>query len=267
MQVETNEIIDDESKIVPDVSSLFEEFRGKRMSLLHRGSRDGFGSRDFHKHCDSKKDTITIIQTTKNDIIGGYTPVAWDSRKGYKADDTLKSFIFILQNPSNINPTIFHLIPSRKHCAIWCDSGDGPCFGANEFSDIYVSDNCNTSTCSDMIHFGTSYSNDTKHSKIPFFNGEKNFTVKEIEVFQITEPSSFTLPSEVRNDSQKQTGTEQDEGEEQCKQEEQRKQEQLAISRANLSLTHICPYGCGRPIPNEFYGCTELLNVHPNWFN
>lgn len=30
---------------------------------------------------------------------------------------------------------------------------------------------------------------------------------------------------------------------------------------------HICPYGCQRPIPNAFYGCTELLQAYPNYFN
>lgn len=31
--------------------------------------------------------------------------------------------------------------------------------------------------------------------------------------------------------------------------------------------THTCPYGCGRPIPNSFYGCAELLAVFPDYFN
>ena len=30
---------------------------------------------------------------------------------------------------------------------------------------------------------------------------------------------------------------------------------------------HVCPYGCGRPIPNAFRGCTELLEAYPNYFN
>jgi hypothetical protein len=30
---------------------------------------------------------------------------------------------------------------------------------------------------------------------------------------------------------------------------------------------HVCPYGCGRPIPNSFYGCSELLQAYPNYFN
>ena len=30
---------------------------------------------------------------------------------------------------------------------------------------------------------------------------------------------------------------------------------------------HICPYGCGRFIPDEYKGCTELLAAQPNYFN
>jgi hypothetical protein len=30
--------------------------------------------------------------------------------------------------------------------------------------------------------------------------------------------------------------------------------------------THICPYGCGRRVPNEFKGCTELLQARPNYY-
>ena len=30
---------------------------------------------------------------------------------------------------------------------------------------------------------------------------------------------------------------------------------------------HTCPYGCGRPIPDAFKGCTELLQVFPDYFD
>ena len=30
---------------------------------------------------------------------------------------------------------------------------------------------------------------------------------------------------------------------------------------------HICPYGCGRLIPDDFKGCTELLRDYPNFFD
>ena len=31
--------------------------------------------------------------------------------------------------------------------------------------------------------------------------------------------------------------------------------------------THTCPYGCGRPIPDAFPGCIELLHAFPNYFH
>ena len=31
--------------------------------------------------------------------------------------------------------------------------------------------------------------------------------------------------------------------------------------------SHICPYGCGREIPDNYKGCTELLKDQPNYFD
>ena len=28
---------------------------------------------------------------------------------------------------------------------------------------------------------------------------------------------------------------------------------------------HICPYGCGRMIPDQYHGCSELLRDCPNY--
>ena len=33
-----------------------------------------------------------------------------------------------------------------------------------------------------------------------------------------------------------------------------------------LPTTHISPYGCGRQIPDDYKGCTELLQAKPNYF-
>ena len=30
--------------------------------------------------------------------------------------------------------------------------------------------------------------------------------------------------------------------------------------------SHLCPYGCGRQIPDGYKGCTELLKYDPNYF-
>ena len=34
-----------------------------------------------------------------------------------------------------------------------------------------------------------------------------------------------------------------------------------------LAGEHICPYGCGRLIPDKYKGCTELLQAKPNYFS
>lgn len=34
----------------------------RNLTLLYRGSRDGFRKHDFHKRCDGRKDTVTVVQ-------------------------------------------------------------------------------------------------------------------------------------------------------------------------------------------------------------
>jgi hypothetical protein len=44
--------------ILADSPSLFTEFRGKRVTLLRRGSRGGFGAGDFRGRCDGHAQTL-----------------------------------------------------------------------------------------------------------------------------------------------------------------------------------------------------------------
>jgi hypothetical protein len=73
-----------ESLIVDEYLPLFQEFRAKRFNLLWRGSRDGFGGREFHRRCDGRANTLTLILTDegwhrRGSIFGDFTPVKWDS--------------------------------------------------------------------------------------------------------------------------------------------------------------------------------------------
>jgi hypothetical protein len=175
------------SLIVSDFPDIFAEFRGKRFSLLWRGSRDGFGARDFHRRCDGHANTLTVILDTNGNVFGGFTPVEWDSTRSRKADDSLRSFLFTLGNPHNIPAKRFALKAERKRRAIWCPSGWGPCFGASLFAcDLAVSDNCNANMRSGA-GVGIAYINDTGLDGKTVFTGSYHFQVKEIEVFEITE--------------------------------------------------------------------------------
>ena len=52
-------------------------------------------SKDFHKYCDNKGPTLTIVKTTKNKMFGGFTPLNWDD-SGVKYDKNNQTFIFSL---------------------------------------------------------------------------------------------------------------------------------------------------------------------------
>jgi hypothetical protein len=170
--------------------------RGKRFSLLWRGSRDGFGARDFHVRCDGHAPTLSVILDTDGNVFGGFTPVAWDSFSGWKADRSLKSFVFTLKNTHNIAARRFVLKAEEKHHAICCDSESGPRFGFGYLGevdvcvvlgcDIAVSDHCNTSTNS-FTYLGQSYANDTGLTGDKVLTGSFHFRAKEVEVFEITE--------------------------------------------------------------------------------
>jgi hypothetical protein len=173
------------SPIISDFLEISPEFRGKQFSLLWRGSSDGFTAQEFHRRCDGHSNTVTVILDTKGNIFGGFTPVEWESGEWHsKADDSQKSFLFILKNPHNIPAMRFVLRAKKKNRAIVCDSDCGPCF-----YDLRISDNCNTNTES-FAYFGSSYDsyiNNTGLDGDIVFTGSKNFEVKEIEVFEMTD--------------------------------------------------------------------------------
>jgi hypothetical protein len=173
------------SLIVPDFPALFAEFRGKHFTLLWRGSRDGFGARDFHGRCDGHAPTLTLIQDTKGSIFGGFRPVQWEScttnSPYWKADSSLKSFLFTLKNPHNLPARQFAPKPENQNQTILCHSWWGPCFGG-----IWVSDNSNAGDGS-WSSVGRFCANDTGRCGNTVFTGWRYFRVKEIEVFEIAD--------------------------------------------------------------------------------
>jgi hypothetical protein len=168
------------SVIVPDFPKLFKDFKRRKFALLWRGSRDGFCARDFHNRCDRHPNTLTVILEVNGNIFGGFTPVGWESSGKLKADPSLKSFLFTLNNPHNVPARRFALKAERKDWAILCSSDWGPNFG-----EIRVSDICNANTNSYAGAFGDNYTNNTGRDGKTFFTGSSTFKVKEIEVFEI----------------------------------------------------------------------------------
>jgi hypothetical protein len=81
-----------ENKISNKFKKIYYEFQ-----LLTRGSRDGFTREVFHKMCDNKGPTITIVRLKgERTILGGYNPINWDISKSESWEKTSDSFIFNL---------------------------------------------------------------------------------------------------------------------------------------------------------------------------
>jgi hypothetical protein len=173
------------SEIIADRPELFLDVPRSSFTILWRGTRDGFRARDFHRRCDGHPNTLTLILDTKGNMFGGFTPAQWDCSDKYKPDPTLTSFIFTLKNPHDFPPTKFRLKSEKKDFAILCDSSR-----AAVFRDISVSDNSNTNAESFTRFFGRSYNNPTDLDERTFFTGSEDFTVKEIEVFEIAKQTA-----------------------------------------------------------------------------
>jgi hypothetical protein len=172
------------SVILENYPSLFDRFGCMRWQLLYRGSIDGFRASNFHGKCDGKSNTVTLIMTTTGCIFGGFSPIAWDSNSGHKADWQRQSFLFRIKDSRDSPPSIFPI--SNPSYGIFCDQSFGPVFGNG--GEIEVRDNCSQNANSHTNLGGNrSYTNDTGLSGDQVFTGEYNFTVNDIEVFTFTE--------------------------------------------------------------------------------
>jgi len=149
----------------------------KRFQLLYKATEDGFGCADFHKQCDNKGSTLTLISSKDGHLFGGYSVLPWDSTNSFKRH--AEGFIFTLSNPHNIPPTKY----TRNLQNTYSICGHvlyGPIFGAGH--DIIVASDSHQNTIS-YTHF-TSYT-DTTGKGDNTFTGASYSTTTEIEVFSV----------------------------------------------------------------------------------
>jgi len=157
-------------------------FKNKSSSLLWRGSRDGFDAAAFHRLCDGKENTVTVIKNTNGFIFGGFTSIPWSQANSeiFKTDST--AFLFSLTNPSN-TPLILKVKSPQK--VVCHHSSYGPTFGGYDF---YVSSLSNTNRNSYMKFHSNEFPNEkssTASGKFIVGGSDINFQTTEIEVFQV----------------------------------------------------------------------------------
>jgi hypothetical protein len=127
--------------------------------LLYRASRDGWSASDFHRMCDGKGATVTVVKSSDGYIFGGYTNVAWEEKGRYKS--SAESFLFSLKDKAGIGPILW-----KRSC------------------DLCVASNANANTCS-YCNVGNAYQRPSNTTPTYFLTGSRHFTVSDYEVFLV----------------------------------------------------------------------------------
>ncbi|GBB99761.1 hypothetical protein RclHR1_03620010 [Rhizophagus clarus] len=138
--------------------------------LLICGSRDGFSPQIFHKICDNKSRTLTIVKVKgSNEILGGFNPILWKSKSSYGTANN--SFIFSFKNGEPILSRV-----KNERSAILNDSSYGPSFGNGDLilfgNNSYKGGSCKRSSYEKAIR-----------------NTGDTFSIEDYEVHQISEDS------------------------------------------------------------------------------
>ncbi|KAG9306461.1 hypothetical protein G9A89_003571 [Geosiphon pyriformis] len=160
-----------------DNNTPFQNQLGNSFDLLLRGSRDGFTPGDFHRLCNHRGSTISVIKVKETgQLIGGYSQNPWASCNSWIYGT--ESFIFSLGDGKAENAKLSKSINERGP---FDKSTYGPYFGMRNIviggSDFQNSPGCychNDSSYEDVIMPGS------ENERVSFF-------VEEYEVFKISE--------------------------------------------------------------------------------
>lgn len=101
----------------------------------------------FHKQCDYKGPTITLVSANYGFIFGAYSPIGWVPEFCYA--DTTESFIFCLRRPRGIPdhkgdltlnaPFVCHVKPNQNKMAIkQSEEKYSPGFGETNKCDLMI---------------------------------------------------------------------------------------------------------------------------------
>ena len=164
-------IIKDPEEIELVTNKIVEKFPGSKFRLLYKGSRDGDNADVFHNKCDDAAKSLVIVEDNYGNRFGGFTTQDWGGQYMQKKDDD--AFIFSIDKNK-----IYDVIPGQN--AIGCYPNFGPVFFGCQ---IRIYDNYSSKG-------GTTYKKGLNYQTTEDFeltNGNQNFGVKDIEVYDVAE--------------------------------------------------------------------------------
>ena len=182
-EIEEDKIIMEKSSILNDdikkQNIIFKWIKEKinkksiKFELIFKMSENGSESKEFHKYCDNKGPTLTLIKTKKNNIFGGFTTLNWTSNSESIFDKTNSTFIFSLNLLKKYN------MIDINRAAIMCGV-EGPIFGDWDIGlnknmkrgEIFANSSCNFLSDNNLELIGG--------------NGDsESFDTKELEIYKV----------------------------------------------------------------------------------
>ena len=141
--------------------------------LLFRASEHGYDRNKFHKYCNDKGATVTIIHNDSDHVFGGYVNKSWSQFNRTQINDP-NAFLFMIRPKMKI--VSFHADAAKTgRNAISINPYTGPVFGQG---DIVVADKCNVDLC-------TSYPTTFEFDREEMVGKVALYKVDEYEVFKL----------------------------------------------------------------------------------
>jgi hypothetical protein len=148
-----------------------DQYPQARFKRIYDATTDGWKNTDFHRCCDKKGWTLTIVETTKGFIFGGFTTAEWESPPSWSIPKPCPhSFLF------SVNEGSKYPVTSGDTKAIRCHSGYCALFG-EKGDELFISSDSNNNTDSCCVSNRASFKLPAdKGSQYPSINGgEEHF--------------------------------------------------------------------------------------------
>ena len=140
-------------------------------SIIFTASINGDSASNFHKYCDGKGPTVTLVKGKNGYIFGGYVTVPFSSDHKPHYDD--KAFLFSLTNMKKFPIKI-------KEKAVCHYNNRGPYFGYQGKCDLAIHSGCLTNK--DSYSQPTSY----EFNRVDLIGTtDRNFGVDDYEVYLV----------------------------------------------------------------------------------
>ena len=164
-------IINNNNIYIENLISWINSTKKFKTELLYRKSRDGDDYETFHRLCDKQGTTIVLIKSNEGFIIGGYTPLNWDTNSGWIKDND--TFVFSLTNGKVFRKS------AKSTDSIWCTKY-GPYFAEFGFRE-----RGKKNMSQGYFLYSTTLYFENFNAILPNDGRDRFFDVDEVEIYKI----------------------------------------------------------------------------------